>query len=180
MEANASMRLFLALTPGAAARAALAAHVQSWRWPAGATLYAPADWHLTLHFIGAVPRIRLAELRTAVRVGASPFVLSFGQTAMWPRGLAVLLPLTLPAPLHQLHEKLQARLLALDLHTESRTYTPHLTLARRSEGAVPPPCVPVWNWPVQSYALMESTGGTTPRYRIVQRYRLTAASHEAA
>lgn len=165
-----SARLFLALCPGVAEQAALTAHVAAWQWPAGAARYAPADWHITLHFLGSVPQQRLAELRAGLTVPMTPFELRFGQAELWPHGLAVLLPSALPQALLQLYDRLGQALQGLGLKADSRPYRPHLTLARHATQALPPASCPAWEWPVQGYALMASTGHAGQRYRLLQHY----------
>lgn len=162
-------RVFLALQPPAAVRAALADHVAACRWPVEAAVYAPADWHLTLHFIGAVPRERLPALRAGLAVDFVPFSLHLGEPAVWPHGLAVLLTRDTPPALDALHEALGARLRELGLRTDARAYQPHLTLARRA-GQAQPAAGPNCDWPVHSYVLMESTGLPEARYRVLQQY----------
>lgn len=168
--ASGSARLFLALCPGPQVQAALSAHAQAWRWNADAARYAPADWHVTLHFIGAVPRSRIDELRAALAAPMRPFELRFGEPALWPHGLAVLLPMAVPAALQALHDELGRRLRQLGLTTDERAYRPHLTLARRAVRAQPPAQWPAWGWRVHGYVLMESTGQPDARYRVLQRY----------
>ncbi len=169
-EASAQQaRLFLALVPGAEVQAALDAHARAWRWSAEALRYAPADWHLTLHFIGAVPQARLGELPAALALPFTPFELRFGQPALWPHGLAVLLPIATPPALQSLHERLGVLLRQLGLRTDARPFRPHLTLARHAGQAVPP-APPAWGWPVRAYALMASTGRPGARYRRLQSY----------
>lgn len=163
-------RLFLALCPGADVQTALAAHAAAWSWPAGAARYAPADWHVTLHFIGAVPRQRLDELRAALAVPMTPFEWRFGVPELWPHGLAVLLPEAVPLGLRQLHERLGQALQGLGLRTDTRPYRPHITLARHAVLAQPPAQRLVLDWLVQGYALMESTGQAGQRYRVLQHY----------
>lgn len=169
VETPAQARLFLALVPGGPVRAELNAHTQAWRWNDGALRYAPPDWHVTLHFIGPVPRTRLDELRAALSHPFTPFELRFGEPALWPHGLAVLLPIATPSALQALHDGLGAQLRRLGLRTDERPYRPHLTLARRAEQAVPP-APPAWGWLVQGYALMESTGRPEARYRVLQGF----------
>lgn len=169
VEAPTEARLFLALVPGEAVRAELGAHTQAWRWNDGALRYAPPDWHVTLHFIGPVPRTRLDELRAALAQPFTPFELRFGEPALWPHGLAVLLPMAAPPALQALHDRLGERLRRLGLRTDERPYRPHLTLARRAEQAVPP-APPAWGWMVRGYVLMESTGRPEARYRVLQRF----------
>ncbi len=169
VETPTAARLFLALVPGGPVRAELSAHTQAWRWNDGAQRYAPPDWHVTLHFIGLVPRSRLDELRAGLSQPFTPFELRFGEPALWPHGLAVLLPMATPPALQVLHDRLGAQLRRLGLRTDERPYRPHLTLARRAEQAVLP-APPAGGWMVRGYVLMESTGRPEARYRVLQRF----------
>ncbi len=163
----AQARLFLALLPGAAVQGALAAHAQAWGWTEDARRYAPGDWHVTVHFLGAVPRARLAELCANLDVPFTPFELRFGEPRLWPNGLAVLLPMAVPPALQELHDRLGQRLRQLGLRTDERPYRPHVTLARHA-GSARPPAPPAWGWRVDAYALVESTGDPAARYRVLQ------------
>ena len=168
--AASTARLFLALLPDEATRAVLAAHADAWHWPGNAARYAPTDWHVTLHFIGPVPRQRIDELRAALAVPMAPFELRFGEPALWPHGLAALLPMAVPEGMLQLHAQLARALRRLGLRTDERPYRPHVTLARHAAQAGLPAKYPAFSWQVQGYALMESTGQAGQRYRVMQRY----------
>jgi len=164
-------RLFLALVPGEDVQAALAAHGDAWQWNAGAARYAPSDWHVTLHFMGPVARHRLDELRAGLAVPITPFELRLGLPELWPHGLAVLCPETVPAGLQQLHARLGQALQHLGLKTDPRPYRPHLTLARHAQDALLPLLQrQQFGWHVAGYALMESTGQAAQRYRVLQQY----------
>ena len=163
-------RLFLALAPPAPVRATLAQYVAQWHWGPTARRYAPADWHLTLHFLGEVARAKIESMRSSLTVPMRPFTLNFGRAAHWPHGLIVLLPSRVPQALQQLHLKLQNALAGIDLQTETRPYRPHLTLARHAEDAIEPEQTPTFDWQVDGYTLMESTGFAASRYRTLQRY----------
>lgn len=162
-------RLFLALWPSASVRKALAAHVSQWQWPAGARVYAPEDWHLTLHFIGPVPRERLPQLLHDLHAPLMPFHLQLDQPEAWPQGLAVLTPSEMPPALIALHEQLRQRLLAHGLPVDERAFRPHVTLARRATGALAPAEPLAVRWPVQAYALVESTPHEPVRYQVLWR-----------
>lgn len=163
-------RLFLALCPTEYVQAALVAHRDAWQWNPGAARYAPPDWHITLHFLGPVARQRIDALRAGLAVPFAPFDLRFGQPRLWPHGLAVLLPEAVPAGLLQLYASLGQALQRLGLRTEARPYRPHFTLARHAALALPPRQGPLFDWPVDSYALMASTGEAGQRYQVLQRY----------
>jgi 2'-5' RNA ligase len=176
MPVDASVRLFLALCPPSPVCAALADHVAAWRWNADARRHAPTDWHVTLHFLGAVPRARIDELRAGLVVPMAPFTLRFGQPLLWPQGLAVLLLTIVPPELMRLHAALGQAVRALALKTDARPYRPHLTLARHAAKAEPPAQAQalVFDWPVRGYALMASTGDAAQRYRVLQTYGAAA------
>ena len=76
--------------------------------------------------------------------------------------------------LQQLHDRLGQRLRQVGLRTAERAYRPHLTLARHAAAARAPAGFPAWGWRVDGYALMESTGDATQRYRVLQQYGTSA------
>jgi len=169
--AGATVRLFLALWPSPGVRDGLLAWRDAWRWPAGAAPVPPDKLHLTLHFIGAVPRSRLPELRAGLNVGCEAFELGFGRPELWPGGLAVLRPVRLPDALPQLQQRLGGALQALSIPVESRPFRAHVTMARRAHGAALPREGPALRWRVAGYALVESRPGAGNGYTVLQRYR---------
>lgn len=167
-------RLFLALMPGEATKGGLAKHSDQWHWPADAARYVAADWHITLHFMGAVPHQRLDELRAGLAVPFTPFDLHLDLPELWPHGLAVLCATAVPEALQQLHAELSRALQRLGLHTDPRPLRPHLTLARHAAQARPPLSPPALNWQVEAYVLMASTGDVRQRYQVLHRFGSTA------
>lgn len=165
-----AQRLFLALWPGDGVRQQLAAHADLWDWPAGCVRYQPEDWHLTLHFIGAVQTDQIAALADCAAVALTPFTLVLDQPACWPQGLAVLAASTVPSPLLALHERLSHVMRERAMSVDARPYRPHVTLARRAMNAQTPAVVTPVTWPVRHYALVQSTGGHAPRYQTIRQY----------
>ncbi len=164
-------RLFLALWPEPGLQAALLAYRDGWRWNTQASLVRPEKLHLTLHFIGDVPRHRLELLTKGLAVPFRPFELIFGRPALWRHGIAVLQPETIPAGLLQLHDMLGQALQRLELPREKlEDFRPHITLARRALGAAPPAEAPMLHWPVLGYALVESIQKPASQYCLVRRY----------
>ena len=164
-------RLFLALWPSMGTRRAIEEQARRWTWPERAARVAPEAVHLTLQFIGPVPVPDVPRVAEALRVPMRPFTLNFTHARVWPNGVAVLEPGHLPTALNELVDALRSALGRLGLPTESRTFKPHITLARHAQGAVPPEAVePPLLWrAVAGYALVQSQHG----YRVLQRYPVT-------
>jgi 2'-5' RNA ligase len=163
-------RLFLALWPEAAIRAALADWRDAWTWPPGARPVPTERLHLTLHFIGPVERERVAAVADALDVPTTSFELAFGRAERWHHGLAVLRPLDVPPQLPALHAALAERLRACDLPVEVRPFRPHVTLARDAPGAVPPAPGTALRWRVRGHALVESRPGREGGYVVLRHY----------
>ena len=163
-------RLFLALWPGGAELDAVVKWQQSVAWPATARPTLRQNIHVTLHFLGPVPRGRLQELVHMLAVPVRPFELIFDRSALWSRGLVVLTASHPPSALLELHAALSERLLRAGLPVESRPYVPHLTLARKANDSVLDSMharETEMMWRVASYVLVESEGG---RYTVLARY----------
>jgi 2'-5' RNA ligase len=171
----ASTRLFLALWPDPAVRALLEAWRDAWSWPRGASPVRSEKLHVTLHFLGNLPAERLPDLIDGLAVPLTPFALRFQRAALWHNGVAVLEPETEPPELQGLHARLSQALLGLGLQPEARKYRPHVTMARRANGAAIPQHGPVVDWAIDHYALVESrpengnnAGGG---YTVLREYR---------
>lgn len=167
MTPHDTLRLFIALWPDDGAQRWLRALDASIGWPAGAAREGPARWHLTLHFLGALPHARLETLLPALEQPFEPFDLALGAMASWPRGLLVLEPLQPPAALGALHAGLGESLRRAGQPVDARPFRPHITLARHASGASGLALPPPQRWPVASFALVASAGG---RYRNVALY----------
>lgn len=165
-----ALRLFLALWSGAAEQIQIAQAQRAWVWPPQARRYAPADWHVTLHFIGHVPAQRLSELRAGLQVAMLPCELVLDRAACWPHGLAVYEATATPPALAELRNRLGEALRALHLPVDPRIWRPHLTLARNAQGTVPPHTHAPLHMRVNGYVLAVSTGHPEQRYEILARY----------
>ena len=170
MAAAMSTRLFLALWPDPAMRHQLRERRDAWDWPRGASPVHAEKLHVTLHFLGEVPSERLPDLRRGFAVPFTPFALSLGVPKLWPHGIAVLEPHEEPPELLELHANLSSALVALGLQPEARKYRPHVTLARRANGAAVPPESAPLIWQVGGYALVESKPGNGGGYTVLEEY----------
>lgn len=168
--ARPAQRLFTALWPTPAVRAALAQWQDAWTWPPQAARVKPDQLHVTLHFLGDVPDERVPELAQALRLPFEPFTLDLGEPQVWSSGIAVVQPHGTPAPLQRLHAALGTRIAALGLPLESRPYRAHVTLARRAQGATPPAGGPGLHWQVDDGYVLVRSGPGGAGYRLVERY----------
>lgn len=161
-------RLFIGLWPPLAVRDAALRHADRWSWPHRARRVHADKIHMTLHFLGAVPRERIAVLTAAL--AAVPFALCdlhLDRAELWPGGIAVLGCSDVPPELPALHARLADALRRIGLAPESRPWRPHLTLARQAQGAVPPADDDTIVWPVGGHVLIESDLRPPGRYRIL-------------
>ncbi len=169
-DATASARVFIALWPDARVRDALAAWGEQWQWNATAKRVPAERLHLTLHFLGKVPRERLPELRSGLMLPFAPFTVSLGRPAVWRGGVAVLQLHRVPPRLRQLHAALGEALQRLGMPTDAGAFRPHVTLARRAASALPPAEAPPQRWPVRGYVLVESRPQPAGGYVPIQFY----------
>lgn len=153
-------RLFLALWPDAAVRAALA-EVQAAVLPAGVRAVAPEKLHLTLAFLGnPTAAARGCLERRLAGVAPQPFTLRLDTVDWWPRaGVVWIGPRVVPAALLDLQAACAAHAAACGIALERRPFRPHVTLARRGRS---PRRAAAWTpveWTVGRLYLVESTTG---------------------
>lgn len=168
---GAHSRLFLALWPDDATRIALAAWQHSWNWPAGARVVRSERLHLTLHFLGDVPATRVAALSGELRhLAFEPFPLEWGRGELWPGGIAVARPERIPGALDALHAALGRALVATGLAVDARPFKPHVTLARKAQGAVPSSRHLRLCWPVNGGVVLACSLGGAAGYALLERF----------
>lgn len=176
---NRTQRLFFALWPDAATRAALAVMAGVLRRTCGGRAPRADQLHLTLAFLGDVPEARSAELADlAAALRAQPFVLNLDQVGWWRRHRLVwAAPQTCPPALEVLAAVLAGRLQAGGFHTERRRFLPHVTLLRDA-GQAPAltACAPLTWRPTQFVLACSQPASGGVRYRIVGNWPLRPAA----
>jgi 2'-5' RNA ligase len=168
--ADSFARLFIGLWPDSATRDALHACERRWVWSPRAVPVLRERLHLTLHFLGAVPRERVAGLVDGLDVGFDPFELTLEQAEVWHGGVAVLRSVDVPPALQALHARLHAALDTLQQPSVREHLLAHVTLARHAQGARPPARFTPIRWCVDGYALIESERRPPASYRVLQAY----------
>ena len=160
MRVASAWRLFLGLWPPESVRAQLVAHACAWSGLEDARRTAPDRLHVTLHFLGSVPTERLPLLQRALAGPGAGFELVLDRPRLWPGGLAVLEARRIPAPLAELHARLGEVLQRLEMPPDPRPWRPHVTLARRAQGARPPVATTPIRWTADGrYLLVRSLPG---------------------
>ncbi len=131
------MKLFIALWPDEAVRAALAAGLPALARAAGGRPTSPRNLHLTVAFIGPIDDQRfgdVAGLLAATRPSSFTLVLDRLDAFVSQRVL-FRAPSRCPAELLDAQQMLIARLAAAGVPVDQRPFRPHVTLARRCDRA---------------------------------------------
>ena len=153
-----SDRLFFALWPDPALRQALRSHVDTIVASVEGKPQRPDQWHITLEFMGQVPRERQPALRAAAdRVRQSPLAIEFDRVEHWRKPRVVCLVASrVPAGLAMLVTQLHAALVEEGFALDARPFCPHLTLARKVRAAADVPLEPPFVWRSNGFALVRS------------------------
>ena len=173
-------RLFVAIEPPVAVRDALLAQMGG---VAGARWQRDDQLHLTLRFIGEVDRHGAHDIVAALGAIHHPaFALTLaGRGSFEHKGRpdALWIGVAPHEPIRALNNKVEQALVRIGLAPETRTFLPHITLARLGRGTGPiagflsAPVLPLPPFPVDGFALYESTlGRDGADYTIVERFRL--------
>ncbi len=173
-EAPESLRLFFALWPDAATRAALH-RTGKWlhrHW--GGRRMRADTLHITLAFIGATPGERVAALiACGDAVATDAYALTLDQAGYWRHNRIGWLGAQRMPPQHvELVDTLNERLHAARFPVDARPHVPHVTLLRNTSGGDIPQCRPI-SWAVGEFALVKSvTDPDGAHYTVIQRWPL--------
>lgn len=161
------MRLFFALQPAAATALAIA----DWRdrqLVCDGKAVAPANFHITLAFLGELPATVLPPLCAAIDnyLAEQPLAsasLELDTLGYWPRpGILWLGPKTWPPSLQQLALKLRGAAQRHGGKRDRNSFQPHITLFRRvGHPPAAPASPPAFIWEYRGFSLCESRRGKT-------------------
>lgn len=170
LDAGGPSRLFFALVPSAAVRAAFGELARNVARRSRGRAVSSDHLHLTLAFLGDVPApapamAALHQIGDGMpRAGG---VLVFDTLGAWrASGVAWVAPAVVPPSILALHVALAAALATAGFALEARAFRPHVTLARRCVQPQPRArCEPV-RWPADRLCLVGSElGPEGPVYR---------------
>jgi 2'-5' RNA ligase len=152
------LRLFFALWPDGAARAALERWAAAIHRLAGGRATRGDSIHMTLAFLGDCDPDRLVELKAAAAgVRVRPFGLVLDEAGFWKhKHLAWAGAARTPEALATLVTDLRAALVGARFAFDPKPFVPHVTLVRRARaGFAMPPLEPI-RWQVDGFVLVRS------------------------
>jgi 2'-5' RNA ligase len=132
--------------------------------------------HLTLVFLGDLPREHVTALETlAASIAAPRFTLDVDRLEYWRHNRIVWAGVDrCPQALQTLVERLHESLAAAGYRFDRRSYAPHLTLLRDARRAPADGRLSAVSWPVTEFTLMESVQRERGRvYEPLRNWRLT-------
>ena len=110
----------------------------------------------------------LSPLRESLALDFDAFDLELERPQLWDE-VAALRPSAGSAALTGLHDAIDDRLQGLGFTADSRSFRPHVTLARyASHSRMPLPDAIAWH--INAFCLVESAPSPAGRYRILQTY----------
>jgi 2'-5' RNA ligase len=186
-----SLRLFFALWPSAAERAALAAWQPPLRERCGGRAMRADTLHATLVFLGDVAEHRLEALYLAAQeTEFADFALNLATAHYWGHNhIVYAAPDVIPPQLADLVSELELNLRRHRFRFEQRAYKPHITLLRHAKWSDAPkagnpsptsgwteltpglPPMPAVRWRVRSFALVQSLSDEHgARYKVLARF----------
>ena len=168
-------RLFFAAWPSVGVQEKLHAVAQQARSECGGRAIAQRNIHLTLAFLGDVPRARLPRIEAvAGGVGGSRCDIEVDRLQYWRHNRIVWAGVErCPAPLAALAGQLSAGLRAIGFRIDDRPYVLHVTLLRNARRAPSDTMIASVAWPIADIALVESVRRGDGRvYEVLRRWPL--------
>lgn len=153
------IRVFFALWPTEAERAALIAWQPVLARCCEGRAMRSDTLHVTLAFLGEVDVARQGELRQAAdEVDGVAFELHFDQVRYWQHNhIVYAVPTNIPEPLSLLVAQLERSLSRYHFRFDRREYTPHVTLLRNAAWAdARSPAIPAVQWHCHEFVLLAS------------------------
>jgi 2'-5' RNA ligase len=165
-------RLFFALWPDDETRQALARLNQSLA-AKRLRLVQPHNLHVTLVFLGQVDAVTESVIKLAMTdISTQPFTLTFDRLSYWrrPRILCLTCQQPAPKPAMILVSALETAAANCGLHTDTRPYSPHITLARHVRH-LPDVTIEPIVWRAEAFSLIESCSEPEGiRYKVMQQW----------
>jgi len=174
-DAEPQRRLFFALWPSEDLRAQIEHDTRDAVAHAGGRAIPPANFHITLVFIGEVPQSLVhAAMTAAGAVTASRFNLSLNMLESWTGADVLVYSGECPPPaLGVLVDRLRINLLQRQFKLQRQTFKPHVTLVRKLPKKLPKQPLTVLQWAVRDFVLVDSRSTQSgSEYTVIGRWPL--------
>ena len=170
-------RLFFAAWPAPAAQRALGDIASRAQRECGGRAVPAPNIHLTLVFLGDLPRDRATVIETLASAVKGPrFALSVDRLEYWRHNRILWAGVeACPEALQTLVAQLEAGLATVGFRFDQRPYVPHITLLRDAKRAPAENRASPVAWPVTEFALVESVQRERVRvYEVLRKWPLGA------
>lgn len=116
------------------------------------------NWHVTLVYIGAFAEEKIPDLQVAIsEIEPFEFRLRFDRISFWQRPkIASVHPRNMPSELEQLVTSIEQKLAPFGFEPNTRTYRPHITVARNARTFPDQPLTRAIDLQWSSFQLIES------------------------
>lgn len=170
--AGAHRHLLIALFPDRDVQLAIEKHREGWLWPKGHSFPSSARLHLTLNKLpDTSDEQTLACLHTALtEVRMEPLQLVLASSCTWRNDISVVLPAE-HDPLRALRNDIARAVRRAGCETRRAKWTPHITIARHTQGAARPPSLDPIRWTSTHFALVRSHLWPSVRHEVLTSYR---------
>lgn len=168
-------RLFFAIWPDEASRAALVHATRKAARASGGRPVSVSNLHSTLAFLGSVPAERMTSaIAAASAVESLSFGLAFDRIEHWPKPAVLCLTCSeVPPAASGLVSELWKLLARQGFTPDSKPYRPHITIARKVVKPHALGTVQAVECPVEEIVLVESiTAPEGAQYTVLQRWPL--------
>ena len=169
-------RLFFALWPDPGLQQRLHHLARQVARPGGGRLVPQQNLHITLAFLGSIDAKRqqcLEDVAGSIHIPA--FSLTLDRAGYWERPRVIWFGCSdTPTPLQTLARELAVAMERCGLQPERRPFAAHLTVMRKALHGPADREIPPLDWPVSSFALVESlTLPAGAQYRVIRCWSLS-------
>ncbi|RIX76788.1 RNA 2',3'-cyclic phosphodiesterase [Acidovorax cavernicola] len=166
----ARRQLLIGLFPPANVRAGILAHRADWWWPRGCTMPPAGRLHLTLCYLPDHQGEAEQRLRaTLACVPMPPLDLTLDSSGTWRNDVSVVCPAAHDG-LREFHDALMRALRQTGFISYAGSWTPHVTIARKTERAACPAHLPPIQWAAREFRLVRSHFTHPFRHELLDAY----------
>ena len=169
-------RLFFALWPTDQIRQSLVEQISQLPRQIKGRVIKPHNLHVTLHYVGQVTESTKDCMHTAAQsVKAETFQLDLDNFGHFPKAKILWIgSQNTPAQLTQLHKKLGVAFENCGFHSDTRAFSPHVTLMRKCSKPDTTQIEFSLPWRIEEFVLVESiTYKEGVNYQVIEKYPLS-------